>query len=358
MRDVAIYLPTAGIVYDRAKQGAGGAERQTFLLARSLAERGLRVAHVVRPVDDLELPDGTTHEVLHRAPTGSKLGEFKRIWDALDQADAKTYVLRMAVPAVGVAGVFCRVKRRRLVWAGANDGDFTLETYAGPPGSARLFSFGLRFARTVVVQSARQVEMAREAFPFLRRVVEIPSFVETKPPAGAEPEAFLWAGRIVEYKEPMRFLDLAEAVPEARFRMVAVRDLTPQAEIDALLERAARLPNLEVLPPVPHAELQELLRRAPAIVNTSRLEGMPNVFLEAWAMGVPALTFQFDPDGRVAREKLGISAGGSPEAFAEGARRLWRDREERARYASSTRGYIERVHGSAVADAWAAVVAG
>jgi glycosyltransferase involved in cell wall biosynthesis len=359
---VAIYHPTAGILYDGSKQGAGGAERQTFLLARSLAERGLRVAHVVRPVENFQPPPGTVHEVLHRQPViagaRGKLLELKRVWDALAMADARVYVLRMAAPAVGVAGLFCRLHKRKLIWAGANDGDFTLETLDGAPGTRQLFTLGLRFASTVVVQSAQQVAMAREAFPFLRRVVEIPSFVEPQPAAEAEPEAFVWAGRIVEYKEPFRFLDLAEAVPEARFRMVAVRDGTPQEDIDRLLERAGTLPNLELIQPLPHAELQDLVRRAPALVNTSRLEGMPNVFLEAWSLGVPVLSFQFDPDGRIAEHGLGIAAGGSLDAFADGARRLWSDRAERSRYAGVTREYVERIHGpAAVAERWAQLVA-
>ncbi len=359
-RDVAIYHPTAGILYDSSKQGAGGAERQTFLLARTLAERGLRVAHVVRPVaqESFSMPEGAGHEVLHRQAVGSKLGELKRIWDALDQADAATYVLRMATPAVGVAGVFCRLKGRRLVWAGANDADFTLEIFEGARGTAQLFVVGLRVAKVVVVQSAQQVEMASKAFPFLRRVVEIPSFVEPQPAVTDEPEAFVWAGRVVEYKQPMRYLDLAEAVPEARFRMIPVADRTPQADIDAIHRRAAQLPNVELVEPLPHAELQELVRRAPAVVNTSRLEGMPNVFLEAWAAGVPVLSLQFDPDGRVAEHGLGIAAAGDFDAFVAGARRLWSDRAERDRYAAVTRGYIDRVHGlEAVAGRWMDVVA-
>src|SRR5690348_4123618 len=60
--DVAIYMPLARIFYDaRADFGAGGAERQTWLLARELTARGLRVAHVVLPITErLDPSDGIT----------------------------------------------------------------------------------------------------------------------------------------------------------------------------------------------------------------------------------------------------------------------------------------------------------
>jgi hypothetical protein len=49
--DVAIYSPNAWLFYDgESEHGGGGAERQTWLLAQSLARRGARVAHIVYPV--------------------------------------------------------------------------------------------------------------------------------------------------------------------------------------------------------------------------------------------------------------------------------------------------------------------
>ena len=41
------------------------------------------------------------------------------------------------------------------------------------------------------------------------------------------------------------------------------------------------------------------------------------------------LTLSFDPDGLIESDELGISAGGSREAFVEAARRLWSDPELR-----------------------------
>jgi len=52
--DVAIYTASSSSagLYDRARRRAGGAERQMTLLARTLASRGKRVAHIVYPPKD------------------------------------------------------------------------------------------------------------------------------------------------------------------------------------------------------------------------------------------------------------------------------------------------------------------
>ena len=357
-RDVAIYLPRAYGIYDVRVRRAAGAERQTVLLARSLARRGLRVAHVIFPVPE-PTPEPPGLDLVHRPGVrrSRRIGlalEPLHIWNALERADAEVYVLRTASGITAVAAAYCRARGRRFVFSGANNSDFTLENIAGT--RAALYRFGVRHADAIVVQSAEQAELARRAFPGSRRIVEIASFVDPAPQTTAPAEAFLWAARIVGYKGPLEYVELARRVPQARFRMVAVRshgDTVPEFEKE-LRHKAAEVPNLELLEPLPHAELTALIERSVAVVNTATTEGMPNVFLEGWARGVPALTLRFDPDGRIEAQGLGISAKGDMAAMAEGAARLWEQRADRGGFGPAVRDYVERTHGEdAVAGRWA-----
>jgi glycosyltransferase involved in cell wall biosynthesis len=358
--DVAIYAPHAQALYERRPRAVGGAERQTMLLARGLAERGYRVGHIVLEVTDpAPLPERPI-SLVERAPMRTHSGitaqalEGERVWRALSRADADTYVFRSGWAVLGVAAVFCRLHRRRLIFSSANDLDFTFDFFNGRPVERGVYRFGVSRADAVVVQHGGQVALARKAFPRLRRIVEIPSFAEPAPLSHARPEAFLWTGRLDHFKQPLRYLDLAERLPEARFWLIPKflgEEQSPLSE--EVRRRVAQLPNLEMLEPQPHAAAMRLLERAVAVVNTGAAEGMPNTFLEAWARGIPVLTFEFDPHGRVAARGLGVSASGSFERFVTGARQLWEGRCARAELSACVRAYIDETHGlQAVTRAW------
>jgi glycosyltransferase involved in cell wall biosynthesis len=363
---LAIYTPTAGPVYEgRLAKPVAGAERQTYLLATGLAARGLRVAHVVFAVDELRRPEAERLTVVQRPQLHgpitwrTRIQDTRILWRSFDEADAAVYLVRIGSAALGAAAVYCRLKRRKLIFAAANNTDFTLAAFPSGHGRVLSYKLGLRFADAVVVQTAEQQRLARELLGASRRITEIPSFGQAAPEATGEAEAFLWIGRLVDDKRPLDYVELARAVPDARFRMIAMETNQTPPELKAQLhEHAARLDNLEVLPGQPHRTTLDLLDRAVAAVSTSGgAEGMPNVFLEAWARGIPVLTLDFDPDGRIRDRGLGVSAGGSREAFVAGARSLWEQRSDRSEVSARARAYMQETHGlEAVTARWHALV--
>ena len=181
-------------------------------------------------------------------------------------------------------------------------------------------------------------------------VAMIRSFVEPAEPSVQNPEAFLWVGRLVDYKRPLEYVELARAMPEVRFRMLAFYpDPTNPRPLPEELRRAGReLSNLEFVDQLPRRELLGLIDRSFAIVSTSTFEGMPNVFLEAWARGVPVAALECDPDGRIVESDGGRVAGGSRERLVEIARSLSRDGELRSRLGRQGREYVLRVHDPSV----------
>ncbi len=163
---------------------------------------------------------------------------------------------------------------------------------------------------------------------------------------------------LVDYKQPLRYVELARAAPEVLFRMVDVpTNETPPELREALEEAAAELPNLELLGSRPRERLLPLIGASCAIVSTSRYEGMPNVFLEAWARKVPVLTLDFDPDDLVEVNELGIAAKGEFGRFVEGARSLWNHPELRTRLGENGRAYVRSAHDfEVVSGLWEALV--
>jgi glycosyltransferase involved in cell wall biosynthesis len=359
--DVAVYAPSGSLYYGPKRDYMGGAEVQATKLAHALKAKGLRVAHVVYPVPEPRRVDASSPTLVERSDWQGdgrlgQLAESRAIWGALQRADAAAYIVRGSGGHVIAAGTFCRARGRRFVFSSSSELDFDFARPDRNPRMLQIYKASLRLAARLALQTEAQRELALRALPHSDPVV-IPSFAEPAPSANRG-DYFLWVDRLVEYKLPDSYVELAEALPEARFRMVAsVMSETPPGMAERIEAAAERLPNLELLPPRPRSELLEEMQGAVALVKTSRVEGMPNGFLEAWARGVPVLSLNVDPDGKIANNDIGVAANGSMERLIEAAASLWRDPELRATTGERARRFVQDVHSpEAVADRWVALL--
>lgn len=359
--DVCFYMPYIGpLLAQGSDLPPGGAETQIFLLAQALADMGYGVGLVAFEMPGQELPErvGGVHVTAQVRPRTVRRGAravayVGSIVGALRRLDADVVVQRAAGTPTGVVGFITRARRRRFVYSSANVIDFEYERLEPVARNVKLFHLGVRLADAIVVQTDEQAELCRRRFA--RDAVVIKSLAEPAEPTRQEPEAFLWIGRLTHYKRPELFVELARAVPEARFRLLGVPFYEEGERILGELRAAADgLDNLELIEPRPRGELMDLVDRSVAMVNTAEYEGMPNIFLEAWSRAVPALGFSHDPDGVIVRHGLGGFADGDPARFAELARELWSSRHDRAAVGQRCLDYIAAEHApAAVAPRWA-----
>lgn len=357
--DVAIYAPFAAQYYRRNGAQSGGAELQTTLLARELARNGLRVAHVVFAVDNPQLLEPPAPTLVDRPPwTGDRrlgeLSELAAIWRGLWRAKAHAYIVRGSGGHVIATAAFCSALGRPLVFSASNDLDFAFHRHDRNRHLWRAYRRSLRHSSRIVVQTSQQHELSRAAVPGAEPVV-IPSFAQPAQRATGEARYFLWINRLADYKHPELFLELAAALPELRFRMIATRrpSETTQAEAERIERTAESLPNVELLPPRRRDQLLEEISQAAAVVSTSKAEGMPNTFLEAWARGVPVLSLNVDPDNRIATQGVGILAGGSMRRLVEATAAVWNDPGLRDELGGRAREFVQQVHSpEAVGRRW------
>jgi glycosyltransferase involved in cell wall biosynthesis len=356
--DVTIHGPLAAPLYVNGAGGAsGGAELQTFHLARALADRGLRVCHVVK--DTPGLPDRSHGVELVRQPIehSQTVPQYTRaVLGALRRADAHVYVQRTSGFETGAVGLSARARGRRFVFASSS----TLDTSGGGTDVSLRNRWGrqvgLSLANAIVVQSGEQRDQLPQKLAAKARVIRSFASVPSALPEG-EREAFLWIGGLIDYKDPDAFVALAERLPEARFWMVATVREGHESTAKRVEAAAARTPNLEVISPRPRSELLELYERSVALVNTSLFEGFPNTFLEAWAHGAPALSLRVDPDSMIEGHELGHCAHGSLDELADHARTLWSERGDWCARRSALREHVVRTHGAAaVADDWVSLL--
>ena len=294
------------------------------MLARALARGGSKVCILVFDLPGTTIPSLVDEVAVSVRPpyrAHQRLGRLREavsLRRAVIDAHADVLVTRAAGPDVGLAGLFAKLSRRRFVYSSANLSDFDFARVSTKRLNQLLFRLGIRLADEIVVQTAEQARFCEERFG--RSPVLIRSIAEPAGQRDQDPEAFLWIGRLVWYKRPLAFIELAQSLPEAKFWMVGVPDpySEPGPELLRMVERrAATVTNLDLMAPRPRQDLLDLVGRAVAVVNTADFEGMPNIFLEGWARGVPALALTHDPDRVIEQHRLGAFAQGSSERLVD-----------------------------------------
>ncbi len=155
----------------------------------------------------------------------------------------------------------------------------------------------------------------------------------------------LWVARCEEVKRPMLFLDLAEAIPDARCRMIcSVQD---QALWDRVKDRAGRTANVEFIGGVAYRDIQNHFDESKILVNTSSHEGVPNTFIHAARGRAAIASLEIDPDGMFGTFRAGVLAHGDMNTLIHGVRRLLGDAALREAAAVESARFVREWHDNA-----------
>jgi glycosyltransferase involved in cell wall biosynthesis len=129
----------------------------------------------------------------------------------------------------------------------------------------------------------------------------------------------LWVSTIRKLKRPELFLDLAQALPDLEFRMIGGPDDGELALFRSTKARASTIKNVKFFGFVPFLQTEEQFDRAILFVNTSDSEGFPNTFLQAWARGIPTVSF-VDAGAHLNGQPIGLRVSSLEEMVATVAR--------------------------------------
>jgi glycosyltransferase involved in cell wall biosynthesis len=306
----------------REIQIMGGAQLQQVVIARSLARLGYPVSMICHDCgqDELEVIDGIKVLRAFNPAAGLPVVRFyapriQSVWRCMKLANADIYYQRAAAVWTGIMAYFCRRYGRKSIFAAAGNPD--LERKTSRIRFARdkyIYEYGLKNVDRIVVQNDEQAALCRLNYQREASIVPnclVPLEAVTANPAGH----VLWISTIRAIKRPKMFLDLAESLPDLKFRMVGgpsplEKELYEKTELDA-----RGINNLEFVGFVRHAEINRQFDGASVLVNTSASEGFPNSFLEAWSSGIPTIAF-VDSGARVNDVPIGMQVASLPEMKA------------------------------------------
>jgi glycosyltransferase involved in cell wall biosynthesis len=220
-----------------------------------------------------------------------------------------------------------------------------------------LYRYGLRHSNAIVAQNADQIAACKRAFQ--RDATLIKSCYLPPYTAGSDPEGkILWVSTMRRLKQPEAFMELARMFPQYQFKMVggAGAKAEERSYFESLKGQASYLPNLEFAGFIPYAEIDSHFDQASIFINTSEFEGFPNTFLQAWARGIPTVSFL---KGKTTQTGHGPDwSVESVEDMAEAVRQLMNSPDIRARRGETCLAHYQAHHSQdAVVNQYRALIA-
>lgn len=327
-----------------AERASGGAELQVALLAKELVQRGHEV--VIVGADDGQA-DGRVLDGV-RIRTGGKF-HTGGAWDTLCALPRVLRIIREEKPGYTCVlgwtawlGFLLRARRHtKLIYICGSDAEVDGGYRRENRLRGWLFEKGMRGADQRYAMSERQAELLRNTgleCGMYRNLI----LPRKEPRTPAKDVDFLWVSRCIALKRPHLFLDLAEAMPTARFEMIAPAE--DRALFQSISERAEKLRNVKFHEHVPYAKVQQYFDRAEVFVNTSEFEGFPNTFIQAGQGGATILSLLVDPDELLSVRQAGLCAAGDWQTFLEDARELLDDETVRGDLQRNAQAFVGEWH--------------
>ncbi len=345
----------------------GGAELQQVLIAKYMVQRGINVSFIVGDYgqSDVEIVGDITIIKSFEPFKGNRKLRFipdtLKIYRAMKIADADVYNQRSTSFFTGQLAYFASRLGKIFTFSIGIDYNCYRDCMGYLPRPMTfMYRYGLRRAHAIIAQTKDQQRLFKKNFnrdPVLIRngiiipPVETPSTEASlinnessnQDSAGRDRVTeFLWVGSFRRRKRPDIYLQLARRIPQAVFTIIGGKG-DDEAYYEEILMESRRIQNVRHIEFVPPFEISNYYRRAYALINTSYLEGFPNTYLHAWVFGVPTLTIEIDPEGVIARNKIG-EVTGTFDSLVEAVTRLIEDPASRMGMSERARRYVEKYH--------------
>lgn len=320
MTSVCLVNLNAYCLFNPASQAPmGGAELDIYTLAYGLKSQ----YHVTVVTGDwgqlgYEVYDGITVMPSVSFRQGGYARNIFRLWQALHNARADTYLSTGAGVEVGIISLFCLLHKKKYIYRTAHDMDCNGDYIARNGIRGLVYQFGLKRAHAIVTSVIRHRELLTNRYPHLiTKITQINLGMliprsDKKPP---QKTYILWVARCETWKNPNLFLDLVETLPKQKFVMICPPQPHIQVLFDQVMARAQGLPNVTFIPSVPFKDIQSYFDNAKLFVNTSDSEGFTYTLIQSGIARTPVVYFAVNPDDVITTNALGSYAGGNKKKF-------------------------------------------
>ncbi len=169
----------------------------------------------------------------------------------------------------------------------------------------RIFKRLIRDVDIFILQNIEDEKIFKKTFPqYTKTLATIRNAQRICPYINRQPaKTLLWIGRSEAFKQPQKFLEIAELCSE--YRCLMIMPNTNQKVFESIKSSAAHIKNVEILAGVPRNEIEKYYKEAAFLVSTSINEGFPNVILESMKNGTPIIS-SLDYDKIIQKNHCGL----------------------------------------------------
>ena len=330
-----------------ARLNVGGTSQYIRELVKGLNESGLDVLVATGHVQGAEVEDVITKElpIVRIASMGRKVslyadfkarGELKRVIDEYQPDLIYSHTFK--------AGLLSRSIKNGIPKIHAFHGHLLSEPELKgfkskivilierllAKRSRALVTVGRRVAKELLEKRVGKATQYRSIAPGVREI-ELEQRDSARRSLGIEDEVrpiLVWMARVTAVKAPLRVIEIARAIPEARFLLAGGGDLLAEVKRDAPK-------NLTVLG---WQEASKIWAVADLALSTSENEGMPVALIEAQLAGVPVVALDVGSVGEVILDGItGYLFSEFNQSYIERVRELILDKKQIEQMASAAK---------------------
>jgi glycosyltransferase involved in cell wall biosynthesis len=335
----------------------GGAEQQVYCLVKYLQPR--MDTHYLS-LWDQDIKSRDPGIAISTIPTRKRLKrilgryyalDYSRVMNAIRQANPDIIYTRSATAHLGMAARYAMASKCLLIWHISSMRDvqrYTMTSFRTVPFDyldKRITEYGIRHADYIIGQAKCQDDLLRQNYGRACDLIVGNWHPEPAQPCGkGRAVKVVWIANIKPLKKPEAFIDLAERLTTINDVEYIMIGRPGSAKYQRNLEsRMRNVKRLTYLGERSIDEVNRILAESHILVNTSAYEGFPNTFIQAWFREVPVVSLHVDPDGILARERVGFHSG-SLERLARDTKRLIENSDLRTRMGMRARAFACQNH--------------
>jgi glycosyltransferase involved in cell wall biosynthesis len=324
-KTIAVVFPKdSESIFNDSARTFGGATVQLYNFARELCKHH-RVSALINVYDNINAsrhPGLNIRHTFHaRDFLPAKILKFHR---AIRGTNPDVIIQRGLSLFSSLLSLYCRLYGIKFIFMFAHDRE-ARGRFQRTNRKNLLYPLLLCCANTLVVQNEYQKKRLPEKVKTKVRKIRN-GFVITKP-AHEHKEGVLWVGRLEPWKQPEKFLALAEKIPAVPFTMIAPAEKKYESFAREIYRLAGALDNVNIMKFVNHREIEHYFKSAMIFVNTSAEEGFPNTFIQSCKNRTPIVSLSVNPDNFLHRYNVGYCCGGSSDELHDHVMRILFDSE-------------------------------